>query len=229
MTSLSKSPSPIPPNGDPFRSLWRPLLAGSFVMAMVFVFLKLGSEVVEGETQGFDQHILRFAQALREQYPILSDMMRDITGLGSVSVLTLFTVITVVYLALFSSRRMAALVAVAMISGTLLVSVFKAFFGRTRPDLTFAELAASGLSFPSGHASMSAIAYLTVGALIAATHKRTGERFYILLIAGFITLLVGLSRIALGVHWATDVIGGWAFGSAWAVLWLQLAKTFVKR
>lgn len=217
------------PMQDPFRSLWRPLLVAAFVAAMVFLFLKLGSEVVEGETQNFDQRILLFAQALRDQHPILAEIMRDLTALGSVAVLTLITVVTVTYLALFGSQRMAVLVAAAMISGTALVSVFKGFFGRARPDLAFAELSASGLSFPSGHASMSAIAFLTMGALIAATHKHTGERIYILLFAGLLTLLVGLSRIALGVHWTTDVIGGWAFGSAWAVVWLQVARTFVKR
>ena len=216
------------PSSDPFQNLWRPLLAGAFVAAMAFVFLKLGSEVVEGETQGFDQRVLLLAQTLRHQYPPLTDVMRDLTGLGSVAVLTLITAVTVIYLALFGSRLMAALVLASMLSGTALVSLTKGLFGRARPDIAFAELAASGLSFPSGHASMSAIAFLTMGALIAATHQRNRERIYILLIAGLIVLLVGLSRIALGVHWATDVIGGWAFGAAWAVLWLQVVRMFAK-
>lgn len=212
------------PPTDPFRSLWRPLLLAAFAAAMVFLFLKLGSEVVEGETQSFDQRILQFAQALRAQYPTLAEIMRDLTALGSTAVLTLFTVVTVAYLALFGTKRMASLVAVSMISGVSLVTMFKDFFDRARPDLAYAELAAPGLSFPSGHTSMSAIAFLTIGALLAATRRRTGERFYILLTAGLITLLVGLSRIALGVHWTTDVIGGWAFGSAWAVVWLLVAR-----
>jgi undecaprenyl-diphosphatase len=214
---------------DPFRSLWRPLLLAAFIAAMVFLFLKLGSEVVEGETQSFDQRILQFAQAMRVRYPVLADIMRDLTALGSTAVLTLFTLVTVIYLALFGTKRMAALVAASMVSGVTLVSVFKSLFGRARPDLAFAELSVSGLSFPSGHASMSAIAFLTMGALIAATHRRAGERIYILLVAGLLTLLVGLSRIALGVHWTTDVIGGWAFGSAWAVLWLLVARALAKR
>ncbi len=214
---------------DPFRDLWRPLLAGAFVAAMAFAFLKLGSEVVEGETQGFDQRVLLLAQELRSRYPLLADVMRDLTGLGSVVVLSLITAATALYLVLFGSRRMAALVLASMVSGTVLVSLTKGLFGRVRPDFAFAELAVSGLSFPSGHASMSAIAFLTLGALIAATHRRNRERIYILLIAGLLTLLVGFSRIALGVHWATDVIGGWAFGSAWAVLWLQVARALVRR
>lgn len=214
---------------DPFRGLWRPLLVGAFVAAMAYLFLKLGSEVLEGETQDFDQRILLLAKTLRSQHPMLAEVMRDLTGLGSVIVLSLITVVNVVYLALVGSRRMAALVGASMISGTALVSVLKGLFARARPDTAFAELAASGLSFPSGHASMSAIAFLTMGALIAATHRRNRERIYILVIATLATLLVGISRIALGVHWATDVIGGWALGAAWAVLWLQVARAFVKR
>ena len=217
------------PSNDPVQDLWRPLLAGAFFAAMAFVFLKLGSEVVEGETQGFDQRVLLLAQTLRSQYPLLTLVMRDLTSLGSTVVMTLITAVTVIYLALFGSRRMAALVLSAMVSGSALVSLTKSLFGRARPDLALADLTVSGLSFPSGHASMSAIAFLTMGALIAATRRRTRERIYILLVAGLLTLLVGISRVTLGVHWATDVIGGWAFGAAWAVLWLQVARVLARR
>ena len=155
--------------------------------------------------------------------------MRDLSGLGSTVVLTLFTVATVGYLALVSQRTTAILVATSVISGTVLVNIFKTTFGRIRPDLVYAELAASGWSFPSGHASMSALVFLTIGALIASSHKRVAERVYILMTAGLMTLLVGLSRVALGVHYATDVIGGWAFGSAWAIVWLLLARFFVSK
>lgn len=214
---------------DPVQDLRRPLLAGAFVAAMAFVFLKLGSEVLEGETQGFDQRVWVLAQTLRSQYPLLTLIMRDLTSLGSTAVMTLITAVTVVYLALVGSRRMAALVLSAMLSGSALVVVIKDLFARARPDLTLTDLVVSGMSFPSGHTSMSAIAFLTMGALIAATQRRTRERIYILSIAGLLTLLVGLSRIALGVHWATDVMGGWAFGAAWAVLWLQVARLLARR
>jgi undecaprenyl-diphosphatase len=223
-----KDPDDAPSN-DPYQNLWQPLLAGAFVAAMAFAFLELGWEVLEGETQGFDQRVLLLAQTLRSQYPLLTLIMRDLTSLGSTVVMTLITAVTVIYLALFGSQRMAALVLVAMVSGSALVSLTKGLFGRARPDLAFAELTVSGLSFPSGHASMSAIAFLTMGALIAATRRRTRERIYILLIASLVTLLVGISRVALGVHWATDVVGGWAFGAAWAVVWLQVARALVKR
>jgi undecaprenyl-diphosphatase len=219
----------VPPSSDAARGLLWPLLTAAFIATMALAFLELGSEVLEGDTQGFDQRVWLLAQTLRGQYPRLTDIMRDLTGLGSMVVLTLITAATVSYLALFGSRLMAALVLVSMVSGTTLVSLAKGLFGRARPDLTLTDIAVTGLSFPSGHASMSAIAFLTMGALIAATQQRTRVRIYILLIAGLATLLVGISRIALGVHWTTDVIGGWAFGAAWAVLWLQVARLLARR
>jgi undecaprenyl-diphosphatase len=196
---------------------------------LAFAFAKLGSEVGEGDTRIFDMQLLQRAQSLRAAHPWLAAVMRDLSGLGSPTVLTLFTVATVGYLALVSARTTAVLVAASVISGSVLVSVFKAAFGRIRPDVAYAELVVSGLSFPSGHASMSAIVFLTLGALIASTRNRLAERVYILMTATLMTLLVGLSRVALGVHYATDVLGGWAFGTAWAIVWLLLARHIARR
>jgi undecaprenyl-diphosphatase len=154
----------------------------------------------------------------------VAEVMRDLSGLGSTAVLTLFTAVTVCYLALVSARATALLVAAAVITGSVGVSWLKAWFGRLRPAADFAELLAPGLSFPSGHAGVSAIVFLTLGALLASTRSRAIERMYILAMASLMTLLVGLSRIALGVHWATDVLAGWAFGAAWAVIWVLLAR-----
>ena len=212
-----------------YPSLLKPLLIVLVATLLALAFALLGSEVGEGDTLFFDMQLLQRAQALRAGHPWLAEVMRDLSGLGSTVVLTLFTVATVGYLALVSQHALAICVATSVISGTVLVSVFKATFSRMRPDLAYAELAASGLSFPSGHASMSALVFLTIGALIASSHKRVSERLYILLTAGLMTLLVGLSRVALGVHYATDVLGGWAFGSAWAIVWLLLARYVVSR
>jgi undecaprenyl-diphosphatase len=214
---------------NPQRTIWQPLLVAAFLAFTIFAFLKLGAEVVEGDTLAFDQRLLQLAQSLRINHAWIGPVMRDLSGLGSTIVLTLVTVGTVFYLALFSSQRLAALVAVSVSSGTLLVGWFKAGFGRIRPDLSYAEISVPGLSFPSGHATMSAIVFLTIGALISATRRRASERVYILLAAGLMTFLVGLSRVALGVHWVTDVMGGWAFGSAWAVFWLWLVSRMSRR
>ena len=212
-----------------YRALLNPLFVVFIAATLALLFIVLAGEVREGDTRFFDMQLLLRAQELRAGYPWLAEVMRDLSGLGSTVVLTLVTVATVGYLALVSQRTTAVLVATSVSSGTVLVSVFKAAFGRIRPNLAYAELATSGLSFPSGHASMSAIVFLTIAALLASSHTRVSERTYILVTAGLTTFLVGLSRVALGVHYATDVIGGWAFGSAWAIVWLLLARHIARR
>lgn len=209
---------------DRYGSLLKPLLTGLAALLFTLAFAHLGSEVVEGETRSFDTALLRGAQALRLGHPWLAEVMRDLSGLGSLTVLTLFTLTTTFYLALVSTRAMAGLVAGSVVTGALLVEILKAGFGRLRPDALFAELVAPGLSFPSGHAGISAIVFLTLGALLASSRTHPAERIYILVAAALMTLLVGVSRVALGVHWATDVLGGWAFGCAWALVWLLVAR-----
>jgi undecaprenyl-diphosphatase len=204
----------------------RPLpvgLAVGFVAALLgFAFAKLADEVAEGDTLGFDAALLRFAQSLRGSHPWAIDVMHDLSSLGSTTALTLLTVFSMGFLAIVPARMKAALVLASVVSGLLVVIGFKTVFGRLRPDPSFADVAVTGLSFPSGHASMSAIVFLTLGALIASTRSGVAERGFILATAVLLTILVGVSRVALGVHWATDVLGGWAFGAGWALVWLLL-------
>ncbi len=205
---------------DPYR----PLLAGLAAALLAWAFIQISIEMLEGDTRGFDMAILRAAQSLRSVHPWVTEVMRDLSGLGSTSVLTLFTVIAGGYLLVVRARLTALLVVAAVITGTLGVSLLKAQFDRPRPDADLAVFVTPGMSFPSGHATISAIVFLTVAALLANTRIRAMERTYILAMATLMTLLVGLSRIALGVHWATDVVAGWAFGAAWALAWLSLAR-----
>jgi len=206
------------------ESVFRPLLFGLAVVLLVLAFASLASEVLEGDTRGLDMYVLSAARSLRARHPWIGEVMRDLSGLGSMVVLTLFVLLAVGYLVLITARGTAFLVGASAFTGSALVAVLKAGFGRLRPDSAFAELVVPGLSFPSGHATMSAAVFLTGGALIAATHRRWTERVYVLSVAALLTALVGMSRAMLGVHWATDVLGGWAFGSAWALLWLLLAN-----
>ncbi|MDO8718279.1 MAG: phosphatase PAP2 family protein [Polaromonas sp.] len=214
-------------DGD--ASLVNALLVGLLAVLLLLAFVVGGAEVMEGDTHSFDLYLLQGAQSVRAGHPWLAAIMRDFSALGSTAVMTLFTVITVGYLALVSARATALLVATSVITGAFFVQFLKAGFGRLRPDVGFADLVATGLSFPSGHASMSAIVFLTLGALIARTRSRVPERLYILAAAALLALLVGISRVLLGVHWATDVLGGWAFGAAWAMAWLLLARFLAPR
>jgi undecaprenyl-diphosphatase len=211
------------------RGLLRPLLRALGALVLAIGFAVLGTEIQEGETQAFDTTLLQHAMAIRAAHPGFSAAMRDLSGVGSTTVLTFLTVATCGYLYLSRRRISALLVALSIGSAALLVGTLKALFGRARPDASYAELVQHGLSFPSGHASMSAVVFLTLGALVAGTHARVVERLYILATAAVLALAVGVSRIALGVHWATDVLGGWAFGTAWAVFWLLVAAHWPDR
>ncbi len=193
---------------------------------MALAFALLGGEVLEGDTRHFDAAMLQGAQALRDAHPGMVTVMRDFSGLGSTAVLTLFTLLTVGYLLLVAQQRTAALVTVSMVCGAILVAFFKTAYGRWRPDPIYAAFAVNGSSFPSGHAGMSAIAFLTIGALVAATRRRNAERAFILSASLLLSLLVGISRVVLGLHWGTDVIGGWAFGTGWALAWLLVDRVW---
>lgn len=211
------------------RSLIAPLLAGLSVVLLLLFFALLTGEVFKGDTHGLDMVLLQAAQRFRTAHPWFGEVMRDLSGLGSTVVLSLLVLASVIYLVLLSARRTAILVAASTASGALLIHLLlKPAFGRLRPDLAFADYAAWGMSFPSGHASMSAIVFLTLGALMANTRSRWIERVFVLAMASGATFLVGASRVALGVHWVTDVLGGWALGAAWATVCLLLAHRAVR-
>ncbi len=130
-------------------------------------------------------------------------------------------------LALSRRRAGAVLVLVAIGGGTALSTLFKLGFERPRPDLVPHAVEVYTASFPSGHAMLSAVTWLTLGALLMRVEPRRRVKAYVLAMAVLTTLLVGASRIYLGVHWPTDVLAGWCIGAAWALicwlaaLWLQ--------
>jgi len=224
---MSRRVAPLLRRAERHGPLLKSLAVGLAASLLGLAFFVLASEVGEGETRSFDMHLLQLAQSLRGARPGFVEAMRDLSSLGSTTVLTLFTVMSVAYLASIQARTTAMLVAASVLTGTLAVGALKVVFGRARPDVQFAELVVPGLSFPSGHASMATIVFLTLGAFLASTRSRAAERGVILATAALLTMLVGLSRAALGVHWATDVLGGWAFGTGWALAWLLLDRHLI--
>ncbi len=212
-------------DSDPaYRSVLKSLLLGGVAALLAWLFLEVSGEVMEGGTRSLDVALLHAAQQLRTQHADLGSLMRDLSGVGSTLVLALLTCMAVLYLLLIGRGLQAYVLAASVASGSLAVFVMKTAFGRSRPDPAFADMVATGLSFPSGHASISALVFLSLGALLASARQRLAERVFILCAAALMALLIGLSRIGLGVHWASDVVGGWAFGAAWALLFLLLAR-----
>jgi undecaprenyl-diphosphatase len=123
---------------------------------------------------------------------------------------------------------LAVLVAVAVLGGVLISTILKMGFDRPRPDIQHAVRVFTA-SFPSGHAMLSAVTFLTLGVLVARAEADHRLKVYFVSIALFLTIVVGVSRIYLGVHYPSDVLAGWCVGSAWAILCWSAALWLEKR
>jgi undecaprenyl-diphosphatase len=191
---------------------------------LLFVFIKIASEVLEGETLAFDKSILLALRVPGDTAdpigpPWFEAAMRDVTAMGSTVVLSIITLAIAGFLIVTSRRTLALLLVLAVSLGTVLSNLLKFFLARPRPDLIAHVVQVHTMSFPSGHAMLSAVTYLTIGALVAQDLTRVHVKIYILSIAIFLSLLVGISRVYLGVHYPTDVLAGWAIGGGWACFW----------
>lgn len=208
------------------------LVLVALVLGGLWAFAAVADEVVEGETHRIDRAIILMMRTSGDPSdPVgpdwVEELGRDITALGGMGVLIFLTIAVTGYLVLEGQHRVAGLVFAAIASGMLLNLGLKEGFDRPRPELVPYGARTYTSSFPSGHSMMSALTYLTLGALLARIHPRAHMKIYFLALALFLTIAVGISRVYLGVHWPTDVLAGWASGGTWAVLcwllvlWLQ--------
>ena len=218
----------------PHRLDSKVLLSFLAIAVALMALFWLGSEVMEGDIFAFDKTILRGLRLAHDPAtPIgphwLPRVVLDITAIGGVTVLTLITLLVVGFLLVSRSASTAAFVAAAVASGAIANTALKTFFVRPRPEIVPHLIEVSSTSFPSGHAMNSAMVYLTLATLIARTRKRVAVRLYLLGAAIFLTLLVGMTRVYLGVHWPSDVLAGWGIGALWAVLCSLTAKLLQRR
>ncbi|MBK8210678.1 MAG: phosphatase PAP2 family protein [Rhodospirillales bacterium] len=211
---------------------WLGWLAG--IAAGLWGFVRLADEMVEGDTHAFDRMLLL---ALRNPAnhadpigpPWLEICARDLTSLGGIPVLTLVTLCATGFLLVVRKRNWALLLLIAVGGGMLLGSELKELFDRPRPDLVPHAVQVYTLSFPSSHAMLSAVTYLTLAALLARSQSRRRVKAYLLGVAILLTLLIGSSRVYLGVHWPTDVLAGWCAGATWAMGCWMLALALQRR
>ena len=185
-------------------------------------FIELADDVREGDTAEFDQWAVRsFRRADDPATPIgpawLREVGLDFTALGSHAIIVLVVVAVGVFLALKRQWRVMSLVLVASVGAMALGSISKQLIARDRPDVVPHLREVTTPSFPSGHATLAAAVYLTLGVVLAQVVKSRWTRAYCLLLPTFVVIAVGLSRVYLGVHYPTDVLGGWALGLAWAI------------
>ncbi|WP_192257144.1 phosphatase PAP2 family protein [Mesorhizobium caraganae] len=210
------------------------LLAGLIMAGGLWGFEELMEVARDTTPHAFDTEILlAFRQAGHPDVPLgpvwLQGAMRDITSLGSSAVLVLIVAAVIVYLLLIRKAGTALFILVAVAGGQALSSLLKAGVDRPRPDLVSHLANETSLSFPSGHAMVSAVTYLTLGSLAARFLPGRTTKIFVLCLAVLTTLLVGVSRVYLGVHWPSDVLAGWCAGFAWAMLCWLAARLLQRR
>ncbi len=211
------------------------ILVGLLILtAAVWAFIEIAEEVQDREHHHIDEWVLA---ALRNpQNPtipigpaFLRESARDITALGGYTVLTLVTLACAGFLWLRRKWRAMCLVLASVFGGVAASELLKQFFQRERPSVVPHLVSVQSLSFPSGHSMLSAVTYLTLGALLLKTTSNRATRIYVLLVASLLPLLVGASRVYLGVHYPTDVLAGWCAGLGWATLCSMVASWLQKR
>lgn len=226
--------SKIKVSEQPPDSGWRPrvepliLTAIIGLLSAVWMFKYIADVAQSGSSQAFDRALLMSMRSSGDLTDPLGpawmeEIGRDITALGGVAVLTLVTMAVLGYLLFKNKRRIAAIVLLVSLGSLVSSTVLKHSIDRDRPQLVPHGSVVYTQSFPSGHSMQAASSYLTLAVLLARVQRRRSVRLYLLFLAIAVTVMVGVSRVYLGVHWPTDVLAGWTAGSIWALIsWLMV-------
>jgi len=196
-----------------------------FVVALgVVAFIEIADDITDTGGQAFDQAVLAWMQPVPgdPRGPWwLEGAATDLTALGGLSVLTLFAIVAIAFLLIQRKRLSALLLLLGLAGGVTLSEGLKSVFGRPRPPAAFQALETLNASFPSGHTLLATVFYLTLGVMLTRAFPRAHLKAFVLGAAMTVALLIGLTRVYLGVHWASDVFAGWCAGADWAMsLWL---------
>ena len=198
-----------------------------FVVALgVFTFAELADDMANTEGQAFDAAVLAAMRPNADPSNALGpwwleEAAADLTSLGGIAVLSLFATVVIVFLFMQRKRLSALLLLIGLGGGVALSEGLKAVFERDRPPQIYQAVDTINASFPSGHALLSAVFYLSIAVMLTRAFPERHFKVFILGVGMLLTLIVGATRVYLGAHWATDVLAGWSVGAAWAmVLWL---------
>lgn len=206
-----------------------PVLLVAIVAAGIGAFLSIADEMGEGEIDALDTRLLLLLRNPADPSdPIgptwLEETALEITALGGYPLIVLTLAAVIGYLLMAKKFGPALYVFLSVSTGTLLSQALKRFYDRPRPDIVAHLDVIHTASFPSGHAMMSTVAYLTLATLIVRLVDDFRVRAYVMTVAIAVSVLVGVSRVYLGVHWPSDVVAGWALGGAWASFsWLVVS------
>ena len=199
------------------------LVIGLFMfVAMTFVLAAISDEVMKGRPLTvMDADFSAWLQTTRT--PARLNAMRYVTWLGSTVVASSITTVVGIYLLLRRRRHWFAALVLSVAGGAILNRLLKSAFQRTRPQLDDPVFTFTGYSFPSGHTLTATVVFGCLAALVVANTRNRMVRVFAILSAGLLITLVAFSRIYLGAHYLTDVVGALAEGLAW----LSLSFTLV--
>ena len=207
------------------------LVAGAVIAVFgTWLFAELAGQVQSGATQRFDDSVLRWMAVHRVRW--IERSLLEITALGTGLVLATMVLVAALFLSLTEHRFSALLLLVSTGGGLVLNSILKASFDRARPEIFEWGTQTMSSSFPSGHAMNSAVVYGTIAYLLAHLEKRRWERLATMLVAFSLVAVICVSRLYLGVHYPSDVLGGVVIGLAWAgfcMAGLGVARVFARR
>ncbi len=210
----------------------RRLLLALAAVGGIALFALMAIPAASGETRAFDRDILL---ALRQSDNVaatagphwLGVLMPAITELAGTPLLTVLTIVLAGYFITKRASGSLAILLAVVIGQSIVVQLLKGAFGRERPDFLPHLVEATSPSFPSGHSASAAAVFLTLAAFIAHETRSASVRVYVFLVAIILALAVAFSRVFVGVHYPTDVIGGLGVGAAWAAfIWLVASYSY---
>lgn len=195
--------------------------------------MEIADEVMDGEIRPADEFVLSLFREKNDlTNPIgsiyVEKAARDITSLGSYSIVGLISASTIGLLLLLKERAAALFSFLAVTSGVALVQFLKIGFDRPRPELVSHFVEVSTRSFPSGHSTIGFVVYLSLALLACKALPSTRSKTFVIGLSIFTASLVAISRIYLGVHWPSDVLAGALLGTFWSLLWLAIEQYFEK-
>lgn len=219
---------------------WGVLTETFVLMAMLlaalgmFAFIQIAEEVSEGDMYQFDAALLKaFRDPVDMSQTIgpgwVQTMALDITALGGTTVLIIVVLITLSFLWIAKKRKAFFLVAAAAVGGQIFNTGLKEIFARPRPSIVPHLAEVHTPSFPSGHSMMSAVIYLTLGILVSNLVEGRRQRVFIIIVAVMLTVIVGITRVFLGVHYPSDVLAGWSVGLTWALICVMAERILQRR
>ena len=191
-------------------------LVGGAVIAIIatIAFAEIAETVLAGGTQAFDVAVLQWLHA--HQHPLLTQLMVEMTYLGTGTVVIVVVGVAALFLWHTEHKHSARLLLAATIGNIVLNGTLKFVYHRARPTVFEWQTTAVSSSFPSGHAMSATVVYGTVAYLLMRLQKHVWAKALTLCTAVLLVLLICLTRLYLGVHYPSDVLGGIVVGLAWA-------------